>query len=59
VRRELFTFVTLLAAGRGGVNLFLDNGRVWSDLFDLAVVRFDVAASKEQTAFSTGIGFNW
>ena len=30
LRRELFTFSGILAIGRGGVSLFLDNGRVFS-----------------------------
>ncbi len=34
VRRELFTFSTMLAIGRGGVNAYLDNGRVYSDADD-------------------------
>ncbi len=31
LRHELFTFSGILAIGRGGISLFLDNGRVFSD----------------------------
>jgi len=36
IRRELFKFTTLLAIGRGGVNAFFDNGRVYSQARDAA-----------------------